>query len=303
MSGGHKLFFYVIVFSVLTFSVALAKPAQKAELVFSAPWGDEAGKMGLIHKPDMEICGPLSFCTDGKNVFILDTVHKQIVGVDARGNAKVIAKDVVGWGICADGTGGVFVQSGKQILHIDAGGKTKGRFGVPIKADAAAKFVEGYGMDMFLDSAGYLCTRSLNQKVCRVNGVSRVRASRQPAGSLPSLQYKIKRMSGNEVRIIGLDADGKALVSVPVRLDGGQVGAAIFKGTDAKGNLYVELESIKGDKVGLEVHRYTPSGKRLAVYKLPNNYFTTVYKKTEVAPDGSVYQMLTTPEGVQIIRY
>ncbi len=300
MSNFRLFAFFMLVISLSLVNLA---PAENPDVIFSAHWGGKTASMGIMHKPEMEIGGPLSFCTDGKDVFILDSVHKRIVGVDAGGQAKVIAKDVVGWGICADGVGGVYVQNGRQILHIDAGGKTKGRYLAVKKADTSKKFVEGYGMDMFVDSAGYLCARSLSQKAYRVSGVPRLHAPLGGAGESLSLQYKIKRMSGNKVRIIGLDADGKALVSVPVRLDGGQVGAAIFKGTDAKGNLYVELENINGRRVGLEVHRYAPSGKRLAVYKLPNNYFTTVYKKTEIAPDGSVYQMLTTPDGVRIIRY
>lgn len=117
------------------------------------------------------------------------------------------------------------------------------------------------------------------------------------------LRYSIKRMSGNAVRILGLDPGGKALASVEVRIDSGALGAVLFKGTDAQGNLYVELERIDGGRANLEVHRYAPSGQRLHRFKLPNTYHTTVYKKAEVISDGSVYQMLTTPEGVRVIRH
>ena len=77
----------------------------------------------------------------------------------------------------------------------------------------------------------------------------------------------------------------------------------MFKGADDAGNLYVEVERIAGTKVGLQVHRYSIQGKRLAVFDMENRYFTTVYKKTEVTPDGSVYQMLTMPDGVRILRF
>jgi hypothetical protein len=128
-------------------------------------------------------------------------------------------------------------------------------------------------------------------------------SSESSTDSAESLRYKIKRLAGNEVRIIGLDPYGKVLVSVPIRLDSGQPGAVLFKGIDAQGNLYVELENLKRNNVELEAHRYSQSGERLGVLHLPNDYFTTVYKKTELARDGSVYQMLTTPEGVKILRW
>jgi hypothetical protein len=121
--------------------------------------------------------------------------------------------------------------------------------------------------------------------------------------SLFNLKYSVKRMSGNQARVIGLNSDGKVLTSIPIVLDEGTPGAVLFKGLDEQGNIYTELEVLNGNNVGLEVHKYAPSGKRLTSYSLPNDYYTTVYKKTEISPNGTLYQMLTTPEGLQIIRY
>ena len=36
--------------------------------------------------------------------------------------------------------------------------------------------------------------------------------------------------------------------------------------------------------------------------ELPNDYFTTVYRKFDVRPDGTVWQMRTTPDGVAFTR-
>jgi len=225
-------FIYSITLTALMFCFALTGPASAeiSELIFSAPWGDKEGEMGLMNQPEQEICGPLSFCTDGQNVFVLDTVHSRIVGIDANGNAKVIASKVVGWAICADGSGGVFVQDGNRIMHIDGSGKLKSQFTVEEKSGTSPKLIEGYGMDMFLDSAGYLCVRGVNQKSHRISNAPRRRtpSSGSPVALAPSLQYRIKRFSGNEVRILGLDPEGKVLVSVPVRLDGGEPGAVLF---------------------------------------------------------------------------
>ena len=33
-----------------------------------------------------------------------------------------------------------------------------------------------------------------------------------------------------------------------------------------------------------------------------NDYFTTVYRKFDVRPDGTVWQMRTTPDGVAFTR-
>jgi hypothetical protein len=81
-------------------------------------------------------------------------------------------------------------------------------------------------------------------------------------------------------------------------------GGVQVTGVDKKGNAYVELERITPDNyVHLEIRKVSPSGKELATIQLPNDYFTTVYKKTEVEANGDVYQMVTTAAGVEIIKW
>lgn len=281
-----------------------AKP-ETSKVIVSLPWGDNPGEIGLVNLPEHETCGPLSFCTDGKNVFVLDTVHKQVVRVNTNGERAVIAGNVLGWDICADDSGGVFVRNDETILHINKNGNVKKVGIVKGESGKIPKIIQGYGNELYVDSDGYLCTRELTQKVYRISGVPRMSdlAFRLPDESLRSLHYQIKRFSGNTVRILGIEPEGKVKVSVTVKINDGTPGAVLFKGIDSSGNLYVEVENLKGNSIGLEVHRYAPSGKLLALFKMPNDYFTTVYKKTQITPDGSVYQMLTTPEGVSIIRY
>jgi len=272
--------------------------AQVGELILSAPWGDQEGEMGLINAPEMERCGPIAFSVDGDNVLILDTIHKEVKAAGKDGNMKILAKDVAGWAICGDGNGGVFVQNNTRIDHLNTKTGTKAMYHAKNKSGKSPRLIEGYGNDLIVDEKGQVKIRSVSQDVYPIEGaISKKQSTPSP------LSYSIKRMLRNEVRIIGCDADGKDLVSVTLKIDGGTPGATLFKGTDAKGNLYVELENIKNGKAELEVHRYAPTGERLMVFPLSNNYFTTVYKKTEVAPEGSVYQMLTTKDGVQILRY
>jgi len=288
----------VLFLVLLLLSVATA-PAQIAEIVFSAPFGDQQGDMGIINKPEMEKCGPLSFCVEGKNVFILDSVDKELVLASPDGKSKVVAKNITGWSLCGDGMGGVFIQNENSVSHLGTKGQTKALYKVSNDPKTAEKLIQGYGNELFVGERGQVSLRSVTQKVYPVAGA---KALSSPVSDT-SLDYQIKRFAKNEVRILGFEKGGKALVSVPVKIDGGKAGAVLFKGTDSKGNLYVELENIKNNKAFLEVHRYSQKGERLAVFELSNDYFTTVYKKTQVAPDGSVYQMLTTEQGVRILRY
>jgi len=272
---------------------------QVAELVCHLPWGDEAGQIGLINQPEVERCGPLSFCVDGSGIFILDSVHQKVVLVE-KNEIRTVAENMNGWAICGDGAGGVFIQEGERIAAFDAQGK-KGSHRLARSAGKSLKLVEGYGNEIFINPEGYLCARTVSQTVYKADA-PRVKKPAQNK-KLPAAEFIIKRLDRNVVRLIGFDSEGKDIISILIQLDGATAGAVLFKGADDAGNLYVEVERIAGTKIGLQVHRYSIQGKRLAVFDMENRYFTTVYKKTEVTPDGSVYQMLTMPDGVRILRF
>jgi len=278
--------------------------AQIAEIVFSSPWGDGEHEIGLIDHPEMERCGPLSFCSDNDSVFLLDTVHKKLIGIDARGKARAVAGEIAGCNLCADAEGGAFVQTEDQVVHINSKGEKKGNFKINANARRrkSSRLIQGYGNELFVDHQGQASLRTANQRIHKFDGAQ---GKKRLASTVPnaSLDFQIRRMLKNEVRIIGFQDDGESRISVTIRIDGGEAGAVLYKGMDNKGNLYVEVENIKQDKPFLEVHCYAQTGERLAVFELSNNYYTTVYKKTEVAPDGSIYQMLTTEDGVRILRY
>ncbi|MCX7766095.1 MAG: hypothetical protein N2246_05250 [Candidatus Sumerlaeia bacterium] len=298
------LLYGVLIFaSLCSLASSESVSSSQSRVIFSTTWGDQPGECGLINQPELERCGPISFCVDDKHVFLLDTVNQRILSFDENAGAKILATNITGSNICPDRNGGVFVLQEGVVKHIDKRGRIANKISLIQKSVPPSQLIEGYGVEMFVDSLGHLCYRSLTQEVRRLTDAPLFKTADPPGKPQSPLHYQVKRMLKNEVWILGMDTDGKALISVPVRLNDGQAGVCLFKGLDANGNLYVEVENIRENKAGLEVHCYSTSGKKLRAFKLPNDYFTTVYKKTEISYDGAVYQMLTTPEGVSIIRY
>jgi len=311
----------ILFLGVLTTIIAQAQTDIVASntIILNAKWGTDEGEIGLINNPEMERCGPLSFCCRERiyafptigDVLILDTINKRVSGT-TEGKLSTIATDVNGWTICPDGGEGFFIFNGRETVQYDSSGVKKESFPIFSKA----KIIEGYGTELQLTSGKTVEINDVSQKsltIAKSDIASGARLISQSnivktiegrLGNLPdSLRFKIKRLSTKDIRILGEDYDGKILVSVPIKIDNGYAGAVLFKGQDLKGNLYVELERIIDNRAELEIHCYSPEGERLKVFNLPNDYFTTVYKKTEVTPNGTVYQILTIPEGVQIIRY
>ena len=305
----------ILFFGGLSISLVQAQTdiISDGKIILNAKWGAGEGEIGLINKPEIERCGPLSFCIANSkgDILILDSVNRRVLS-GTEGRLSTVATDVIGWTICPDGGGGFFVFDGRETKHYESSGIKKESF--PIFS--RAKIIEGYGTELQLTSGKDVEINDVSQKSFSITKYdaesgarfilqsNEVKTREGRPGNLPdSLRFKIKRLSSRDIRILGEDYDGKILVSVPIKIDNGYAGAVLFKGQDLKGNLYVELERTIDNRVELEVHCYSRKGERLKIFSLPNKYFTTVYKKTEVTQDGTIYQLLTTPEGVQIICY
>jgi len=305
----------ILFFGGLSISLVRAQTdiISDGKIILNVKWGVGEGEIGLINKPEIERCGPLSFCIANSkgDILILDSVNRRVLS-GTEGRLSTVATDVIGWTICPDGGGGFFVFDGRETKHYESSGIKKESF--PIFS--RAKIIEGYGTEIQLTSGNNIEINDVSQKsfyiakgdaesgarfISQSNAV-KIREGR--LGNLPdSLRFKIKRLSSRDIRILGEDYDGKILVSVPIKINNGYAGAVLFKGQDLNGNLYVELERIINNQTELEIHCYSLKGERLKIFNLPNKYFTTVYKKTEVTQEGTIYQLLTTPESVQIICY
>ncbi|MCX7017765.1 MAG: hypothetical protein NTY46_01960 [Candidatus Sumerlaeota bacterium] len=79
-----------------------------------------------------------------------------------------------------------------------------------------------------------------------------------------------------------------------------RLGSVLYRGATPDGKFFVEIENIPsgGGGVQLDVERRMWPPTRAAQVKLNNDYFTTVYTKSHVLPDGTIWQMLTTDKGV-----
>jgi hypothetical protein len=274
------------------------------------PWGSDEASLGLLNQPEVERVGPISFCIADGKALILDHVNERVAQAVPRQPVQTIAKNVQGISICPDGGGGFFVLSPEKASHFPASG-SQGDYPLP----RTMRLIEGYGTELTLAPEAGLALCNVDQKstivaqgtaakgfTASADQSAMIREGR-PGKATSGLRFIIRRLGGNDIRLIGLDADDKDRIVVRIEMDGDPAGAALFKGQDSSGRLYVEVERIKGSRAELEVHRYAATGERLAVISMPNDYFTTIYKKTEVTSDGSVYQMLTTPDGVRINRY
>lgn len=309
MKKYFKFGLMICILALPLFLFAQGNLQEGAEVVASFSWGDGDNEIGLVNMPEVERGGPLSFSASGKELLVLDSAKLRAIKIEEGNKFSVVAKNVKAWDICSDGSGGFFAVDEDKIIRYSDKGELQESF----KAPSSKKMIMGYGSSLSL-SSGEVFFNNVDQKTFPIaKGSADKGFAAEPQdsakvlagkpGTRDGLSFIIKRLAGDDIRILGTTSDGKDLVSVKIKTDGDSFGAVLFKGQDLDGNLYVEIERLKNNRALLEVQKYSTDGRCLKIFLMPNNYFTTVHKKTEITVSGDVYQMFTTAAQFQIIRY
>jgi|GEM_PF-496248 len=271
----------------------------------------QSGKIAVVARG----MAPSAICGDGAGGFVAREGNRMITcaadgQIQAEGelNSRLAAVEGYGMDLFADSESGIWLAGADQRVHCVA---AVAAASAPVKGPktAGADVSASAAHEPHLLAAAEQARKVALGRPARITfseprSRSSLSASQSSGATSQTLHFSIPRMEREEIRLLGFDEDGKARVSIPVKLDRGRAGAALFRGADAAGRLYVEIERVEEDgRVGLEVRRYSPSGALLAVFDLPNNYHTTIYKRTEICPDGQVLQVLTTRRGVDILLH
>lgn len=294
--------------------------AVESREIFSVPWGASGELLGLIDLPEMEKAGPLSFAFDARgDIYVCDGVNQCVKRYDAEGRYRgIAAADAAAHHVAVDSEGIVYARvDGGRIEVFEEGRRTSG-----FQAPSNIPLIEGYEQAIgFSPSPSGSASEaiSVNDPLQRNYPV----VSRTASGLASTGEKEIRASAGSAVYsstgltgyyrpewkepqrgwLHAYDASGELVRSIPVETED-RLGSLIFKGADLKGRLYLETERI--DSTGwahLEIRIYAPSGRLLETFEIPNDYYTTVYRKTWLKPDGAIVQMITRPEGVSFLEW
>lgn len=282
-------------------------------------WGLAPGEFGLVDIKGAEIppMGPLTFSLDKSgNIYILDSVKRHIKKFSREGYYQgKLGSDISGSAITIDDKGYVFVlgrnpDNAGVIYEYSPSGKL-------LKHNKISKDIQlitGYGQGIMFDVSGNLYVNRFQkfyQIAKRKQNILDMLDQRQQfssgkegmPGKIEGNRFQIKWRSKHESTVQISNNQTSFLTEIPIKTSD-TFGSILFLGQDYKGSIYIETERItKNNDIHLEVRKYNSEGSILSVIELPNNYYTTVYKKLEVDSAGNIYQLLTTPEGVKLIKW
>lgn len=253
----------------------------------------------------VESVEPLSFAVDSENsIYFLDSRRMRITVFDAKGNhRKNIGKNIIGSNIMVTDDGTVAVLRGDEIQLIDVQGNVQ-----RIMLSPDIELTEGYGQYLRVYQGNIYVTQ-LNQhlKMAALHKAEQYQSvhSDDSTFDLNGLPSK----SSNQTYRVEWQDNHSALVESSGGLHStlttsDDFGGLQIIGIDSAENIYVEAERITEDNyVHLDIYKLDSKGKMLGVQEIPNNYATTMYRKTDLLNDETFLQVLTVPNGVELWKW
>ncbi|HAM37983.1 MAG TPA: hypothetical protein DCP53_01080 [Elusimicrobia bacterium] len=309
----NECFLILILFLFFNLSVSIeCSQSYVSRVLIDANWGTEPNEFGLIKGQEIESVGPNTFHVGRKgNVLVFDSINKNIKKYNKKGKLiGTLGDKVYGTNIISDDNEYLYVLDGQMLkIYTSTGGIVES---IAISNDI--KLNEGYGEGMKMDDFGNIFVKKFNRsfqigkrdkgKLVKLN--EREHLKNEKSG-MPNNKkekwFRIKRENKHKAAIQVMNDNGDILKEISDNISD-SFGAVLFLEQDKHGFIYVEIERISEDNyVHLEVRKYDENGNLITVIELDNNYYTTVYKKIDVDNMGNVYQFLTTPKGVQVIKF
>ncbi|MDM8560051.1 alpha/beta fold hydrolase [Candidatus Parabeggiatoa sp. HSG14] len=273
-------------------------------------WGKQPEQFGLQEGEEIETFGPHTYSVDSQgNMYVVDTINSKIKVLNDKGRYQRNI-DFTGWAsdIMTGRNNKLFILDNDSLIIQPVRGKATQH---QISPDIPK--VEGYGQGMRVDNAGnlYLCQfqQCYQIGVAQKNGIKILHPDEQLENVSPGYPIKDNKFvrtlwkSNHKAVIEIMDEDWAIVQTIPMKTDDvfGMVG---FLRQDDKGFFYIEVERITNDNyVHLEIWQYDEKGQHVSVTELPNDYYSTVYKKAYIDESKGITQLFTTQNGVKVISY
>jgi hypothetical protein len=289
--------------AVLSFSLAAAASA------FTVPWGDAPAQLGLVNQPEQEHIGPLTFrISPGGTLFVADTVNRSIKEFAGDGSLlRVFARNVRPAAMAFDGQGNLLALDDHTVTVYAPAGNAVRTLTIP----DSVPLIEGYAQEIVAED-GMIGVNDPDQNLYLFSAKDDRPATATAmrfgwkAGTATRRAYTARMPDAMAAATTEADAARggtpvtRATRLAPASATAVRMGVVVYRGTAGPGAVPVwEAEELEPGAVRLTLRTASAAAP---VAELPNDYFTTVYRKFDLLPDGTLWQMRPTPAGVEFTR-
>lgn len=270
-------------------------------------WGSGADQFGLQNTPEVEPLGPHTFAIDDNGqLYVLDSINDNLKQFNQQGKYNS-NQAMSAW------SEDLIITKKGQIFNLADGKITDIKNNKSYALSEDIPVVQGYRQGLFLDNESlYICKL---QQCYQVGVVSKsgfvtiLPVDKQAKFIMPAypvadnLWVRTEWQNFYKIALLFLNDDSEVIKSIVVD-EGVALGTVGFLAKDKYNNLYFELEYLlENNKVMYVIWKVSAEGKLLSAAEIPNQYFTTMYKKIIIDNTGKIYQVLTTKEGVDILQW
>lgn len=270
---------------------------RPGETVLTLPWGSGADRAGLSLGAEAPALGPSAFDVDAAGrVFLLDSIQGRIavfrsgrLAADRRVAGPVLGDMAVG----PDGTAQVIGRRpGSEVVTVTR-----------VAPGPDAQTSMGPGIPSQVRVAG----GHVFAHILPADAWFRVGRPSDPVVGMPLAGGRrlLDVVRGNALRLaIVSGSDVTDPLELRSKLDLAEVALAQPMGDGYLAVLHV-MRAGPSPADQYEVVRAAPSGRILDAFAVPNEEFALMgaLSKFRLGADGNLYQMLTSPRGVRIVRY
>jgi hypothetical protein len=281
-----------------------AAEVYRSQEVLSAPWGKGPGRFGLLEQA--EGVGPQSLCVDGAgNIHVLDLVNRRVQVFSPQGEyirqtaCGILAHDLrLGF----DGELYLLAPYHGLVELYEADGNLLQSW--PISPDIW--LIDGLRIlgDRIVLRTALQTEYTVARRGQKLDPKQQLEAVRKGlSGRQSGRRYGTRWVNEHQGVLQLLDGDGELIREIEVST-AGRLGSLVFVGEDAAANIYLRAELLGVPLVDrLRIFKYGPQGGLLAEFAMPASDFTFVYRSLHLSPQGELYQLLTEPEGVRVLRW
>jgi len=138
--------------------------------------------------------------------------------------------------------------------------------------------------------------------------ISNNKILRYPQKGIEQLEkyYEIKKISRGLSSITIKDNSWKEITKIDIPIESKNLGCIRLIGIDLKKRIFLDIDLILQDiplKVKREIWVINDKGSHLAIIHVPTHYYSSVFRDFELTPEGKLYHLISSEDGIHIMKW
>ena len=276
---------------MLAFSIKLVAQFDYQEITF-IPWGTESAEAGYCQAPE-GLIGPGAFSAASDSVYLLDSQNGALKLFTSGSLSTVHDLSPYSADDFLIAGNKLFLLSENSVLEFDSAN-------ILISSHSSFNYQPITGL--FPGQSGNInaiINESVYSSITAYNGIHINYKIKQ--STTQPLPVRILRESPHTMRV-----STSAKQEFDINSSAREFGSARYLGSTPGGQLYLYIEYITRQVpllVDREIQLYSPAGQLQAVILVPSHSYARVFREFYVDNTGNLYHLLTSTDGVHIIRW